>query len=586
MIAAGAVLLIGGGWVAFRAYQAYTNLDAAAAKVQQLQAQLTGLGTIDEPATRRTVTALQADAAQARSAVDDPLYGVATVVPLIGPNLEAVGRMAATVDSLALAVMPSLVDVATTLQPTQLTPVDGRIPLAPIQQISPDLQSADQEIQQALDSIHGIDRTELAPQIADAVTQLGGRLEQAADVTGPAARIARLAPPMLGADGPRTWLVVFQNPAEPRATGGIFGSFALVRADGGKIDILDRGASSRTLGEFNPPVAELTAKKTLTFSPLMAEFPQDVNLTPNFPRAAQLFSEMYWARTGTAVDGVVAVDPLVLSYVLKGAASLEVDGVALESKSLVETLLSTAYAKFDSRDQSARDDFLAAAGNRIFAATMSGDTDTRSAINGLRQGMRERRVLIFSANSVEEKDLAGTDAYGAFGADPAVPDIGVFLNDATAAKLGYYLQPAVAVTEGECRTDGRRALRVAVTITNDAPSPDSPLPGYVTGDSALGGWHGVLTNVVVAAPSGGGIATVEQDGRPAGFSRGEDQDREIGTVAVQLLPGDSRTIVVTMLGPVGPPATDVEPRVLTTPGVHDWQIKVDPYRACRRSDNS
>ena len=64
--------------------------------------------------------------------------------------------------------------------------------------------------------------------MASAVDQLAGKLATVAETTGPAARVARLAPSMLGADGPRTWMVVFQNPAEPRATGGIFGSFAIM----------------------------------------------------------------------------------------------------------------------------------------------------------------------------------------------------------------------------------------------------------------------------------------------------------------------------------------------------------------------
>lgn len=587
MIGAGCLLLVAGGWVTFRAYQAYSNLDAAASRVQQLQDQLggddAGVGPIDEVAARQTIADLQANATAARDAVNDPLYRLASALPLVGPNLSAVGTVGGTVDSLAQDVMPPLLDVATTLRPENLTPKDGVIPLAPIQQISPTLQSADAAIDQALIEIGSVDRSALVQPVADAVTRLGDKLVQAASITDPAARIARLAPAMLGADGPRTWLVVFQNPAEPRATGGIFGSFAVVKADQGKIEIVDQGASSRVIGEFDEPVSELTSAEIDAFSDKLGLFPQDVNLTPDYERAAQLFTDMFTARTGATVDGVVALDPVVLSYALKGSPAIDVgNGVTLDSGDLVEALLSRAYAQFDRNDQAARDEFLAAATGEIFSTVMNGGADNQAVIDGLRRGAREHRVLIQSDTPTEQADLNGTDLAGPLdGVSPTSPSIGVFLNDATAAKLGYYLEPSVAVTDGECRSDGRRLLTVSVTLASNAPSNETPLPGYVVGDSALGARHGVLTNVVVSAPFGGGIVAAQQSGRPVGFIRGEDQSRELATVAIELLPGESKTVDFQVLSPVGPPATDVAPRLVTTPLVSPWTSSVEPYRVCR-----
>lgn len=68
------------------------------------------------------------------------------------------------------------------------------------------------------------------------------------------------------------------------------------------------------------------------YSPVLARYPQDVNLSPDFPTAAALFAKMYTDRTGTAVDGVVAIDPVALSYLLEGTGPVEVgDGVVLTS---------------------------------------------------------------------------------------------------------------------------------------------------------------------------------------------------------------------------------------------------------------
>ena len=103
--------------------------------------------------------------------------------------------------------------------------------------------------------------------VGEAVQTLSTKLSSAADVTGPGARPARLLPPMLGSEGPRTYLVVFQNPAELRSTGGIFGSFALMTADNGKITIADQSASSRTIGTSTPPVATAERRAISTCTP-------------------------------------------------------------------------------------------------------------------------------------------------------------------------------------------------------------------------------------------------------------------------------------------------------------------------------
>ena len=335
------------GW---RTYQAYDHLQAASQNVTELQEELRDITTSDPTATAGTVGDLQAEASSARSAVDDPLFRAATGLPFVGPNLDAIREVTLTVDSLATDVMPSLVEIANTLQPSELAPKDGAIDLAPIERISPLLQSADVAVNEAIVTLGAIDRSQLVQPIGDAVGTLSDKLDAAADVTGPGARTARLLPPMLGANGTRQYLVVFQNPAELRATGGIFGSYALVTADNGKITIVDQGASSRTLGFFEPPVAELPPNELSLYGTQMAQYPMDVNFTPDYPTAAELFAEMYRVRTSTTVDGVLALDPVALSYTLEGAPGVDIGGgQTLTSDNLVSTLLSTAYQQFDGR---------------------------------------------------------------------------------------------------------------------------------------------------------------------------------------------------------------------------------------------
>ena len=511
LLVAGLLLVGASAWVGWRTYQAYTHLQAASADVAQVQDQLHDITAADPDATMATVSAMQAEAAAAVTATSDPVYRLASALPIVGPNLDAIREVTVTVDSLATNVMPSVVDIARTLQPSALAPKDGVIALAPIERISPLLQSADEAITSARQQLGGIDQAAVAQPVGDAVRSLIGKLDNAADVIEPGARTARLLPPMLGAAGPRTYLVVFQNPAELRATGGIFGSFAVVSADQGKITITDQGAASRTLGVFDPAVTDLGSNEKALYSDMMAQYPQDVNFTPDYPTAAALFAEMYRTRTNNTVDGVLAIDPVALSYTLQGRPGIDVgQGFTMTSDNLVSTLLSTAYQRFDDADQAQRDQFLDDATSKVFSEVMSGTGDPRPILNGLRKAADERRVLIYSADPAEQADIEQTGLAGVLSSDPSNPTLGVFMNDRTAAKLGYYLHNEVHVTEGECRADGRRELQVRVAMKFDAPTEG--LPSYVSGTTEPDEPYVLKTNLLAFAPVGGAVAAAQVGG--------------------------------------------------------------------------
>ena len=586
MLGAGVLILAGTAWIGWRSYQAYKHLTSASSQVATLQDQLKDITDVDTAETATTVSRLQSEAGAARAAVDDPIFRVATVVPFVGPNLDAIRQVTLTVDSLATDVMPSLVDIATTLQPAQLAPTNGVIDLAPIERISPLLQNADAAVTLASQQMAAIDRDSVVQPVGDAVLTLWRKLDEAADVIGPGARVARLLPPMLGADGPRTYLVAFQNPAERRATGGIFGSYAVVHADQGKISIVDQGASSRTLGTFNPPVVEISQEDSNLYAGPMGKYPQDVNLTPDFPAAAALFAEMYRVRTGATVDGVMAIDPVALSYMLKGTAPIDVgDGVSVTSDNLVSILLSTAYQKFDDWDQTERDTFLASATAEVFSQMMSGDVNPKAMLSGLRTAAAERRVLVYSTEKSEQSDIAKTSIAGSLDTQTASPTIGVFFNDGIASKLGYYLTSEVHVAAGDCQPDGRRELDVRVVMNYHPPAEG--LPSYVTGPSELGKAHTLRTNVLVFAPVGGGVVGAERDNSALAFGQGHDHSRTVATTTVVMSPGTSTELVFTILGPgnVDGIPDDITPELMLTPGIEPWVTTVDSYRDCRVTTN-
>jgi hypothetical protein len=415
-----------------------------------------------------------------------------------------------------------------------------------------------------------IDRAGLSGRVADAVGQLAAGLRRLSSLTGTAARAATLLPPMLGADGPRTYLVLFQNPTEVRATGGMPGAFVVVRADQGAITIVDQGASAADLGTFPEPVLPLDPAQVALYSDKLGKFPADITFTPHFPTAATLAREMYRLRSGTTVDGVLATDPVALSYLLAATGPVPVpEGPPLTAANAVPVLLAEAYVRMSSaRD---KDLYFAAAARAVFEALAGGAANPAGALSALARAAGERRLLVWSAHPDEQRGLAGTVLEGAMPTeDGANPQVGVFLNDGSGAKLDYYLTTAATLDTVACRDDGRAELSLRVTLGSTAPSDG--LPSYVLGLGLGGDPYTMRTNAMVFSPAGGSLLDARLDGRPIALGTGTERRRAVGVTTVYLAPGQTSVLDVRILTGVLPRSATVVPSLWVTPGVNPWHL--------------
>jgi len=88
--------------------------------------------------------------------------------------------------------------------------------------------------------------------------------------------------------------------------------------------------------------------------------------------------------------------------------------------------------------------------------------------------------------------------------------------------------------------------------------------------------------VSVYSPTGGAILEMRLDRGKQQFGSGLDRRRAVGTVTVDLKPGASRTLDVTM--PTGIPADGygpaITPRLWTTPGVASWPQSIESGGGC------
>lgn len=560
----GSLLLATGGWIGFRGWQARAHLLNAAGLARELSAQVVG-GDTDR--ALRTLAALQEQSGAARAATADPGWRLARRTPIAGDDVDAVRRIAVAIDELARQAFPTL--LRTDL--TSLVPTGGRLDLARLTAVSGELSRVDDAVQRTRGDLAAVPADRLVNQIRQALTDLRGEIDRLASLTSAADQGARLLPPLLGANGPRRYLLVSQNPAELRATGGMFGAYAMIEADKGQVRMGKQG-SSASLGQFNPPL-KLPAETRALWTDLPGMYPADVNLTPHFPTAATLYREMFRRKTGTTVDGVLAVDPVVLSYLLKATGPVLVPGgVPLASEKVVQTLLNETYQRLDVRQQDA---FFAASSAAVFDAFFRKNVNPKMLLSAFDRAITERRILFWSARPEEQRTIGDSRMAGTLPEQDTVPTVGVFLNDGSGAKLGYYLRPTANLTVGECQPDGRRELRLRVTLRSTAPK--SGLSESVLGLGMAGDPYTMRTLVSIFSPAGGSVLDARLDGTEIAMGSGTERRRQVATANVEASPGAERTLEVTLLTA----KTGVgQAELWLTPTASPWTTQVHSAASC------
>lgn len=532
------------------------ELLAAGADVTSLQKQA-GSGQTAQVAP--TVADLQRHSAVAHRHTTGPVWAVAAVIPWVSDQVDAVRTVADVVDTLAQQTLPPLVDVVRVVNPGTLAPVDGRVDLEPLREAAPRVTAADDSVRAAQDQLGAIDTSRLVSQLAIPVSQLRDQVDHVAVTVGTAARAANLLPAMLGADGPREYLVLVQNNAELRATGGIPGSVLHLRAADGRVQVVDQWSG----GELVVPKAALplTDAETALFGPLLGTDMRDVTFTPDFPRSAALAAAIWQQRTGKPVDGVLSVDPGTLAQVLGATGPVTVpDGTQLTAQNAVDVLLNGVYLRF--AKPAAQDAFFAATAAQVLAAAVEGKGSAVAVVDALAQSSRDGRLMLWSAHPEEQQRIAGTVLSGELAQQPdGTAVVGVYLNDGTQAKMGYYLALDVSGRTTSCAADGSRTVELTVALTSRAPADAAKLPDYITGAGSVVARGITRTNVMFYAPAGGRFDSIHAAGSSTGVFAQVHDGLTVAAATVDLTPGQTGTYVL---------------RVTTAPHSNGLQVRTTP----------
>jgi hypothetical protein len=560
--ALGAVVLVVSIWIVVDVLRVRAALDDARIQASDLTEQLKTVGPGGELAI---ASQLENDITHARSIADGPMWSFSMHLPIFGGDFTVISQALDAVEPVASNGLPALVQLSEDRDNGELGIKDGQIDLSVIRKLTPTLEHSSAVFTQARKQFSAIDLRAAHGFVQSAISEVGSKLDQAQAILSKGADAARLAPGMLGADGPRNYLMVFQNNAEIRSTGGIPGAYAEVEAKDGTLIIKRQGEGGGT-GYFFPPALALTKQERALYGTLPANFWVDSNFTPNFPRTAEILRAMYRRKFGTHLDGVISVDPVALARVLQATGPVQVTkDIALSSQNVIPVLLNLIYTKYTHSDAE-QNAFFAQAAKKIFKAFITGGgADPGDLIKEIQASIEESRIIVNATRPEEQQLFAGSQIAGELPINTgATPNIGLYLNDSTTAKLEYYLRRSSSVQALSCTRDKVQTFRVSTTMQSVAPRRVTVLGPGVVGD-ALGAVAGHMAMVLTYyAPLGGQVIAISVDGKQQTVNVATFDGLSLATVPIDIAPGATHRILATITSGSGQQKAGL---FRTTPGV-------------------
>ena len=576
------VIVGSGAWLLIRGRQARTAIAQLQVDGDQLQHQLT---SYDLVAAGPSLTKVRLDAQRAHGLTDDPIWAVAGSAPILGRDLRAARQVSAVLASVTSATQP-LETALPGLDPKRSSAGGGRIDTVALSQVSAALPSVSAAVSAGAVTIGELDVDHLSPQIASGVSTLNSALASARGPLADAVPIGQIVPSMLGAGGKRSWVILLQQDAEARGTGGLVGAYAVISTDHGRLH-LDTAQPRGTL-ENGPAIPDrgVPASLRTLYGHDLTEW-AGFNASPNFPYTGQLVAAGWRARSGRpALNYVAGVDQYVVAALLAATGPVTVRGVTVSQDNAVDFLSRGVYQRW--KNPSDVDAVTTELVHAVFARFTVGAFDLPALLTAMRRPLRERRLLLWAADPAQQAQLRQLSVAGALPSGTGPFALAV-VNNGGGNKLDAYLKVHTDYQPGVCAND-TRVGQIAVTLTNTAPRTGLPAYVNVRTDLLEDGLRGLQTHdgsnrilLDVYGPVGSSAALTTLDGQPLAPVVGLDSNHTVWRIAVPIEAGQRRTVNVVMTTPAVDGDVGTSPVVLTQPMVMPATVSSRPLTACENS---
>lgn len=338
------------------------------------------------------------------------------------------------------------------------------------------LERARQAVIRAEEAWGRVDPSRLSPRTARRVAPVGRML--------PALRagldVAAALPDLVGANGPRLYLIIAQNEDELRPTGGYITGVGEVRMENGRIAAVTF-RDSYAVDDFTQPYPDPPEPLRRYMGIDLWVF-RDTNWSPDFPTAARQAIALYRLGYPVTVDGVIALDQYAVKKLVGAVGPLPVEGA--EEPLTGETVISYMRRAWEPEGGHLtgewwreRKSFMGPLAEAFWARIQVGDVDWLRLAKTVVRLLDEKHLLLYIPHPVVAPLLAERGWDGALRAGPAdfllVVDANVGYNKASAK-----VQQAITYEVDLGRNPPRATLTLVYTHTVPTGSPCVPESRY------------------------------------------------------------------------------------------------------------
>jgi hypothetical protein len=289
---------------------------------------------------------------------------------------------------------------------------------------------------------------------------------------------------LLGKDSPRQFLLIFQNNAELRPTGGFWTAYGLIKVDNGKITPLASDDIYSLDAKIN---SKIPAPRPILAYHINVPYynVRDMNISPDFPTSIKLFLDNYQkVNPKNQVDAVISIDLDVLVDMVKvlgqvgvggfGNFSAEPDSRCNGCPQIIYQLEQLADQPKDHIDNN-RKGFLSPLMNSLLSNAMGSE---KSKIGPLAQAMlqdiNQKHIMFYFSDDSMEQAAKLANIAGTITQTDANTDY-MHLNDANMASAKSNLFITQKITHEITTKNGVITHKISVTYTNPAAASNCNL---------------------------------------------------------------------------------------------------------------
>ncbi len=478
------LLLAGTALAAFRYLPALDEARALRTDLESMVGRVEGAGMgID----RATMDALDADLASAEERLghlrhlldSDPLIGVARALPPTAANVRGADGVAAAARDLLDAVGQGLAVGHRFVEIREAQAADPRTASALSQLVELMATTRDRAVAAAA-SVDSARRTAAAVPdgligpVESVRNAMLTRIDKYDPLLETYLTVSARLPAILGWDGPRRYLVLTQDPAELRPTGGFIGSYGIIAFDRGRLtehrfqdtDPLDFPWDYPVI---RPPqeLADylLGPKQPWQFA--------DGNWSPDFPTSARDALRLYTNESGDAdIDGVFGVTTYTIDQLLTVIGPVAVPDYNVTIASGETTLKGLQLTRAAPVPGQSRKAFLSAFADRLFASIVALPPGAWADLVGATEVLGWRHLLLAWFPDAADEELVTMSGFdGAVRQDPGDYLYPVDANVAPASKLNLVTTRTLQV-DVQIDAVGNARNTIKVTWQNKVNAPE------------------------------------------------------------------------------------------------------------------